>query len=83
MVIYGIGGAGALVVQSLHSSCLLAGFLDRDNLYRREAAALRANPPSRLDVLIRDHGVKHVILSIPYFPPLRRSVFVASMSGQA
>lgn len=82
VVIYGAGDAGTQLALSLQNSRFVVGFVDDNtSLHRREVAGLRVYPPAHLDVLVRDYGVKQLILSIPSLLPTRRKEIVASMSG--
>jgi FlaA1/EpsC-like NDP-sugar epimerase len=81
VVIYGAGEAGTQLAQSLRTSHFIVGFLDDDpNLHGREVAGVRVYSPSYLPTLIRDYGVKQVILSIPSLTPSRRKEIVAAVS---
>ncbi|QYO77764.1 polysaccharide biosynthesis protein [Devosia salina] len=82
IVIYGAGQAGTQLAQSLVSSHFIVGFLDDDtHLQYRELLGIRVFPPSHLPTLIRDFGVKKVILSMPTLSVARRKEIVANLSG--
>lgn len=82
VVIYGAGEAGTQLSVSLRTSYFIVGFIDDDPaLYRREVAGIRVYPPSHLPDLIKDFGVKQVILSIPSLSIARRKQIVADVSG--
>lgn len=81
-VIYGAGVARTQLALSLQNSCFVVGFLDdNSSLHRRDVAGVKVYSPTLLDALIRDYGVKQVILSIPSLSPARRKEIVASISG--
>lgn len=81
VVIYGAGQAGTQLAMSLRGTHLVAGFLD-DNpgLHRHEVAGLRVHHPSHLPALVRDYGVKQVILCMPSINATRRKEIVAALS---
>ena len=82
VVIYGAGEAGMQLAHSLRSSHFIVGFLDDAKaLQGREAGGIRIYPPSHLPTLMRDFGVKQVILSIPSLPGARRKAIVADLSN--
>lgn len=82
VVIYGAGQAGTQLALSLRDSHFVVGFLDDNpNLHRREVAGLRVYPPSHLPGLVRDYGIKQVILSMPSLTTLRRKEIVTNVSG--
>lgn len=83
VLIYGAGEAGTQLAMSLGSSHFVAGFLDDDTaLHRREVMGIRVYPPSQLPSLIRDYGIKRVILSIPSITANRRKEIVTAVTGQ-
>lgn len=82
VLIYGAGQAGTQLAMSLRATHFIAGFVDDDSsLHRREVAGIRVYPPSQLSTLVRDFGVKQVILSIPSLPASRRKEIVTAVSG--
>lgn len=83
VVIYGAGEAGSQLAATLKNSHFVVAFID-DNpaLHRREVAGLRIYPLSSLPDLVRDYGVKQVILSIPALSATRRKEIVAAVSRQ-
>lgn len=82
VVIYGAGEAGTQLANSLRSTHFIVGFLDDDTaLHQREVVGFRVYPPNLLPRLIKDFGVKEVILSIPSLPVQRRKEIVAALSG--
>jgi len=82
VAIYGAGEAGTQLALSLKSSHFIAGFIDDDvTLHRREVAGFRVHPPSHLPTLVRDFGVKQVILSMPSLSASRRKEIISSISG--
>lgn len=82
VVIYGAGEAGTQLALSLRDSHFVVGFLDDDPaLHRREAVGLRIYAPSHLPTLIRDYGVKQVIISIPSLASSRRKEIINDISG--
>ncbi|UYQ72604.1 polysaccharide biosynthesis protein [Pelagibacterium flavum] len=81
VVIYGAGEAGTQLATSLRNSHFIAGFLDDDPaLHRRDVAGIKVFPPSHLPSLVRDYGVKQVILSIPSVSAARRKEIVRDIS---
>jgi FlaA1/EpsC-like NDP-sugar epimerase len=81
VVIYGAGEAGTQLATSLRNSHFIAGFLDDDHtLHRREVGGIRVFAPSHLPDLVRDFGVKQVILSIPSLSAARRKEIVQDVS---
>jgi FlaA1/EpsC-like NDP-sugar epimerase len=83
VVIYGAGEAGSQLAEALRSQRrnYVAAFLDDDrNLWGRDVGGVRVYPPDRLDELIRNRGIREVILSIPTADATRRSQIVAELS---
>ncbi|QQR41200.1 polysaccharide biosynthesis protein [Devosia rhizoryzae] len=81
VVIYGAGEAGSQLASSLRNSHFIAGFLDDDQtLHRREVVGIKVFAPSHLPSLVRDFGVKQVILSIPSLSLTRRKEIVHEVS---
>lgn len=80
VVIYGAGEAGSQLAASMRNSHFIAGFLDDDPaLHRREVGGLRVHPASHLPVLVRDFGVRQVILCMPSISASRRKEIVAAV----
>jgi FlaA1/EpsC-like NDP-sugar epimerase len=85
VVIYGAGTAGTQLAAALrsHGRNFVAAFLDDDSkLWGRDVAGYRVYPPSRLGDLVRNRGVREVILSIPSANATQRSEIVAALSRQ-
>lgn len=81
VVIYGAGEAGSQLAASLRNSHFITGFLDDDStLHRREVLGIRVYDPAHLPTLIRDYGVKQVILSMPSISAARRQEVVKQIS---
>lgn len=81
VVIYGAGEAGMQLAMSLRGTHVVAGFLDDNHeLHRREVAGVRVHSPTHLPALVRDYGVKQVILSMPAINATRRKEIVAALS---
>ena len=81
VAIYGAGEAGTQLATSLRNSHIIAGFLDDDPaLQRRDVAGLKVYSPSHLPALVRDFGVKQVVLSIPSLSAARRKEIVQDIS---
>jgi FlaA1/EpsC-like NDP-sugar epimerase len=81
VAIYGAGEAGTQLATSLRHSHFIAGFLDDDHaLHRREVVGIKVFSPSHLPTLVRDFGVKQVILSIPSLSAARRKEIVQDVS---
>src|SRR5690606_20983577 len=73
--------AGAQLAASLRNSHFIAGFVDDDTaLHRREIAGIKVFGPAHLPVLVRDFGVKQVILSIPSLSSARRKEIIRDIS---
>ena len=83
VVIYGAGASGTQLAHSLRTTHFVAGFLD-DNaaLHGREVAGHRVYSPSALQSLVRDYGVKQVLLSMPSISQVRRKEIVSSLVGR-
>ena len=80
VVIYGAGEAGSQLAASMRNSHFIAGFIDDDHaLHRREVAGLRVHPASHLPVLVRDFGVRDVILCMPSISASRRKEIVTDV----
>lgn len=81
VAIYGAGEAGSRIVSTLKGSHSIAAFIDDDTaLQRREVAGLRVYPPSHLPTLVRDFGIKTIVLCAPGMSVARRKELVAEMS---
>lgn len=83
VVIYGAGAAGTQLAAALrsHGRHFVAAFLDDDRrLWGRDVAGYRVYPPSQLGELVRNRGVREVILSIPSANATRRGEIVADLS---
>ena len=83
VVIYGAGSAGTQLAEALraHRASYVVAFLDDDrNLWGRDVAGIRVDPPGKLGELIRNRGVSEVILSIPSADATRRAQIVAELS---
>jgi FlaA1/EpsC-like NDP-sugar epimerase len=81
VAIYGAGEAGTQLALSLRKTHSIIAFLDDNpNLHRREVAGVRVYAPSHLDRLIRDYGVKQVVLSLPTVSNLRRKEIIEQLS---
>ena len=81
VAIYGAGETGMQLALSIRSTHWVVGFLDDNvSLHRREVAGIRVYPPSHVTALVRDYGLKQVILSMPSLTPTRRKEIVAAVS---
>lgn len=83
VVIYGAGAAGTQLAEALraHRASYVVAFLDDDrNLWGRDVAGIRVDPPGKLGELIRNRGVSEVILSIPSADATRRAQIVTELS---
>ena len=83
VVIYGAGAAGSQLAEALRGQHrnYVAAFLDDDrDLWGRDIGGVRVYPPDRLDELIRNRGIREVILSVPSADPTRRSQIIAELS---
>jgi FlaA1/EpsC-like NDP-sugar epimerase len=82
VLIYGAGAAGTQLAMSLRASHFIVGFLDDDpGLHRREVAGIRVYDPKNMALLIRDFGVKQVILSMPSIASSRRKEIIEAVGG--
>lgn len=80
VAIYGAGESGAQLAAALGGSHSVICFIDDNKaLYRREVAGLRVHPPEHLSTLVRDFGIKQVILCMPGLSPARRKAIVADL----
>lgn len=83
VAIYGAGEAGVALAASLHATHFVVGFLDdRPELHRRDVAGLKVYDPGQLPTLVRDYGVKKVVLCMPELAPAQRKDVVASLAGR-
>ena len=83
VLIYGAGEAGRELATALrvHGAGYVAGFIDADpSLAGRDVAGVRVFPPSRLENLIRDFGVREVILSMPSIGAEQRQAIFADLN---
>ncbi|MHB1103215.1 MAG: polysaccharide biosynthesis protein [Devosia sp.] len=83
VAIYGAGEAGRQLAAALraHGTGNVAGFLDDDvSLQGRDVLGIRVYPPSRLETLIKDVGVREVIVSMPSMDGTRRQTIIAELS---
>lgn len=83
VVIYGAGSSGSQLAEALsaQSRHFVAAFLDDDrHLWGRDVAGIRVYPPDRLEELIRNRGVREVILSMPSADAASRARIVAELN---
>lgn len=83
VVIYGAGSAGTQLAEALraHRASYVVAFLDDDpNLWGRDVAGIRVDPPAKLGELVQNRGVHEVILSIPSADATRRAQIVAELA---
>jgi FlaA1/EpsC-like NDP-sugar epimerase len=83
VVIYGAGAAGSQLAEALRSQRrnYVAAFIDDDrNLWGRDLGGVRVHAPDRLEELVRNRGIREVILSIPSADATRRAAIVAELS---
>lgn len=83
VVIYGAGAAGTQLANALrsHGRQHVVGFVDDDKgLAGRDVAGIRVYPPSYLPDLIKNVGIKEVILSVPSVDPVRRRAILADLA---
>lgn len=83
VVIYGAGSAGTQLAEALsaRSPHFVAAFVDDDKkLWGRDVAGIRVYPPARLDELVRNRGVREVILSVPSADAESRARIVADLA---
>lgn len=84
ILIYGAGDAGVQLANALRrqGTEYIVAFLDDSlALHGRDVSGVRVYPPSSLNMLVRQYGVKEVILSIPSLPARRRQEIVAAIGG--
>jgi len=80
VAIYGAGESGAQLAAALGGSHSVICFIDDNKaLYRREVAGLRVHPPEHLSTLVRDFGIKQIILCMPGLSPARRKAIVSDL----
>lgn len=85
VVIYGAGSAGTQLAEALRTQGrnFVAAFLDDDqSLWGRDVAGYRVYPPDRLEELVRNRGVREVILSLPAADAPTRSRIIEQLSRQ-
>jgi len=83
VVIYGAGSAGTQLAEALRNGSrnYVVAFLDDDRtLWGRDVAGIRVYPPAKLDELIRNRGVREVVLSIASADAGQRGRIVAELS---
>ncbi|MDP1731682.1 MAG: polysaccharide biosynthesis protein, partial [Devosia sp.] len=83
VAIYGAGEAGRQLAAALrtHGTGNVAGFLDDDrSLQGRDVLGIRVHPPERLESLIKDFGVREVIVSMPSLDGARRQTIFSELS---
>lgn len=83
VVIYGAGSAGTQLAEALsaRSPHFVAAFVDNDKrLWGRDVAGIRVYPPAKLDELVRNRGVREVILSMPSADAESRARIVADLN---
>ena len=84
VLIYGAGEAGAHLATALRrqASRRVVGFLDDNaSLHGRDVAGVRVFSPTSLPVLVRQYGVREVILSITSLSSAKRQHIVAQIGG--
>jgi FlaA1/EpsC-like NDP-sugar epimerase len=85
VVIYGAGPAGTQLAEALRTQGrnYVAAFLDEDpSLWGRDVAGYRVYPPDGLGDLVRNRGVREVILSMPSADAPTRSRIIEQLSRQ-
>lgn len=83
VAIYGAGEAGRQLAVALraHGTGNVAAFLDDDaSLQGRDVQGIRVYPPSGLEMLIKDFGVREVIVSMPQMDNSRRQSILTDLS---
>jgi len=83
VVIYGAGTAGTQLAEALRTQGrnYVAAFLDDDaSLWGRDVAGYRVYPPDGLGELVRNRGVREVILSVPSADGPARSTIIEKLS---
>ena len=83
IAIYGAGEAGQQLAAALraHGTGNVAAFLDDDkSLQGRDVLGIRVYPPEYLDSVIRDFGVREVIVSMPSLDASRRRIILSELS---
>lgn len=83
IVIYGAGAAGTQLANALrsHGHRNVVGFIDDDKaLAGRDVAGIRVYPPDYLPDLVKNVGIKEVILSIPSVDATRRRAILANLA---
>jgi len=82
-VIYGADRAGAQLAIALRDvdSRYVTAFIDDDSaLHGRDVSGVRVYQPERLEGLIRNDGVREIVLSMPALDSQRRRDLVAELS---
>ena len=85
VVIYGAGTAGTQLAEALRTQGrnYVAAFLDDDaSLWGRDVAGYRVYPPDGLGELVRNRGVREVILSLPAADAPTRGRIIEQLSRQ-
>lgn len=85
VVIYGAGRSGTQLAGALRTQGrnYVAAFLDDDpSLWGRDVAGYRVYPPDELEALVRNRGVREVILSLPAADAPTRSRIIEKLSRQ-
>ncbi len=85
VVIYGAGSAGTQLAEALRTQGrnFVAAFLDDDqSLWGRDVAGYRVYPPDRIEDLVRNRGVREVILSLPTADAPTRGRIIEQLSRQ-
>jgi FlaA1/EpsC-like NDP-sugar epimerase len=83
VAIYGAGEAGRELAAALrtHGVGNVAAFIDDDrSLHGRDMMGIRVHPPERLEELIKEFGVREVIVSMPTLDNTRRQALLAELS---
>lgn len=83
VVIYGAGPAGTQLAEALRTQGrnYVAAFLDDDpSMWGRDVAGYRVYPPDSLAELVRNRGVREVILSLPSADAPARGAIIEKLS---
>lgn len=63
---------------SVHRDTFVAGFIDRDpSLQGMDIAGTRVYPPSLIDDLVKNYGVRQVVISDPFMSETERKTYVS------